>query len=312
MGAVSGGGMAGHGLTGAPVEPPAVLTFELARQRKTRRQAIQAATALALFALVFVWALEVTGFLSTGAGQGAFQSIGDFLARMNPGLELDKLFEDRSVEGSISHWYNRWPQWRDAMVETVEMAFVSTVLGSVLGLIAALLSARTTMPFLAVRWVTKRILELIRTMPDLILAIILVALFGLGPFAGVLTLVISAVGSLGRYFSDALENIDQAQREAVRAAGGGYVQQIRYGVLPQVAPVILSFSFLRLEVNVSAAATLGLVGAGGIGVELLRALTFNQYQSYLAILLLILAVIVTIDLTSEQVRHRMARTGAAL
>lgn len=286
--------------------------FEIERGRRVLRQRTIALVSLAGLLGVLVWALEVTGFTSTFAGYDALEKIGAFLARLNPNLKADTLLEDRGTEGSIAYWYHRWPVWRDAMIQTLNMAFVSTVLGVSLGFLAAILAARTTMPFFIVRWITRRILELIRTVPDLILAIILVTLFGLGPFAGVLTLTLSAMGALGRFFSDALENIEDAPRLAVRAAGGGYVQQIRYGVLPQVAPYLLSFSFLRLEVSVSSATTLGLVGAGGIGIELARALTFNQYQDYLAILIMIIVVIVVIDLASEFIRHRMAAAEAAL
>ena len=191
------------------------------------------------------------------------------------------------------------------MIETIEMAIIATAFGSVFGLGAGFLSARTTMPIAAVRWGVKRVLELIRTIPDLILAIIFVVLFGLGPLAGLLTLTLSSIGAMGRFMAETLENIDKRPREAIRAAGGSPLQQIRYGVFPQVFPVFISFVFLGFEVRIASATTLGLVGAGGIGRELTRALDFNQYDSYLAILTLIVFVIVIADLFSEHVRHQI-------
>lgn len=294
------------------VLPPLVMRFEKQWQTHLYKNRAFATLNTLIFLSLVLWAFHMTGFTSLEAGQNPLQKIGEFLVRMNPQLSAEHLFEDSSVKGSVAHWYYRWPQWRDAMIETIEMAFVSTVLGSILGVFAALMTARTTMPIASIRWVLKRFLEIVRIVPDLVLAIIFVSLFGLGPFAGVLTMVLSSMSSLGRYFSEAMENVSETQRLAVRAAGGNALQQIRFGIIPQVVLLFLSFSFLRFEVNISAATTLGLVGAGGIGLELIRALNFNQYQSYLAILILIVVVITLTDLVSEKVRHRMNKVEAAL
>ena len=297
---------------GLPHGNPVIEAFERERAGLIRRKTWIYTFALLGLALLVSWAFRTAGFGSADIGQHTLMKIGDFLVRMNPDLRLDRLWADTSVDGSLAHWYNRWPQWRDAMIETVEMTLVSTLFSAVFGLLAGILSARTTMPVFAVRWVVKRFMELIRTVPDLILAIIFVALFGLGPLAGILTLSLSGIGLFGRYIGEALENIDRRPREAIRAVGGGPIEQIRYGVFPQISPIVTSFTFLRIEMGIASATTLGLVGAGGIGVELSRALEFNQYDSYLAILILIVFVIMIADLGSEHVRHRLSRERVIL
>ena len=292
--------------------PSPIAVFESEwRSRLIRRRIITAITLLIVSSLVF-WAFSISGIIAAAGNGQASANIADFLARMNPQLQADQLFEDQSTAGSIANWFNRWPIWRDLMIETIEIAYVSLVLSTVLGLLAAILSASTTNPIAPVRWVVRRLLEIIRTVPDLILAIILVTAFGFGPLAGILTLTLSGVGTLGRFFGEALENIDERPREALRAVGASHAKQVRFGILPQVMPLFVSFIFLRLETSISSATTLGLVGAGGIGTELIRAMDFNQYQTYFALLLLILAVIVISDILSEMVRHRLAITEGVL
>jgi phosphonate transport system permease protein len=165
------------------------------------------------------------------------------------------------------------------------------------------------MPLSPVRFVVRRSLEAIRTMPELILALILVAAFGVGPFAGVLALIVSTVGGLGKLFAEINEQIDPRPVEAIEASGANRIRQIRYGVLPQVLPAYASYALIRLEGNLAAAAALGIVGAGGIGIELQRAITFTEFDTYLAILLLMVGMIFVIDIVSEQIRHRLIGIG---
>jgi phosphonate transport system permease protein len=143
----------------------------------------------------------------------------------------------------------------------------------------------------------------------LILALILVAAYGVGPFAGVLALTISTVGGLGKLFAEINEQIDARPLEAIEATGANRVRQIRYGVLPQVLPAYVSYALMRLEGNLAAAAALGIVGAGGIGLELQRAITYTEFDTYLAILLLMVTLIFVIDIISEQIRHRLIGLG---
>ena len=164
--------------------------------------------------------------------------------------------------------------------QTVEMAILATAMGSVLALGASFLTAQNLMPLAPVRFVVRRILEAIRTLPDLIMALILVAAFGVGPLAGVLTLTISTLGGLGKLFAEINEEIDSRQLEALQAAGAGPLKKIRYGVMPQVLPNYASYALIRLEGNLAGAAALGIVGAGGIGLELQRAITYTEFDAF--------------------------------
>jgi phosphonate transport system permease protein len=162
----------------------------------------------------------------------------------------------------------------------------------------------------AVRFASRRLFEILRTIPDIILATILVAAIGVGPLAGVIALTLSTMGSLGKLFTEVNENVDARSFEGVRAAGGSWAHELRFGLAPQVAPNYASYALIRLEVNLAAAAALGIVGAGGIGVELERAISFTQFDTYLAILLLMLVLITSCDLASEAIRRRLTGKDA--
>ncbi|MEM9989881.1 MAG: ABC transporter permease subunit, partial [Pseudomonadota bacterium] len=184
-------------------------------------------------------------------------------------------------------------------------AIFATILGAFISIPAALLCSRNLVPYAPLRAGVRRTLEAIRTLPDIIVAMILVAAFGIGPLAGVITIVLSTVGRLGKLFSEINENADMRQLEGIRSSGGNWWDQIRYGLFPQVAPGYASYAMLKFEGNISAAAALGIVGAGGIGIELARAITYTQFTDYLAILLMMTVLIFAIDIASEAIRHRL-------
>lgn len=189
------------------------------------------------------------------------------------------------------------------------MAVLGTALGAGVALSLCAFSARNLIRVALVRFVVRRTFEVLRTTPEFILAILLTAAFGGGALAGVIALAVSTVGGLGKLFTEVLESADTRPVEAVRAAGGGWAAQVRYGVLPQAAPMLVSYALLRLEVNLAAAAALGIVGAGGIGLELERAITYSEFSTYSALLILIIAMIFVIDIGSEAIRHRLIGRG---
>jgi phosphonate transport system permease protein len=248
---------------------------------------------------------EHSQFFSADIGGDPLGRIGDFLRKMVPDLRVDALLEDRQQRGSLAWWYYDLPVWLRALWQTIEMALIATTGGAAAAMFAGFASARNLMPLAPVRFVVRRILELIRTLPDLIVALILVAAFGVGPLAGVITIALSTFGSLGKLFAEVNEEVDGRPLEGLEASGAGLMRKIRFGVIPQVLPNYASYALLRLEGNVAAAAALGIVGAGGIGVELQRAITYTEFDTYLAILLLIVGMIFVIDLSSEWIRHRL-------
>ncbi len=288
----------------------AVEDFEALRRRTLRRQRLRALAGLLIFSAVLLVSFQRSQFFSSDIGGDPLGRIGTFLSRMIPDLEPSALAADSRTKGSLAWWFYDLPVWLKLGWQTVEMAIVATVLGAVGGLIASFLCARNLMPFAPVRFAVRRTLEAIRTLPDLILALILVAAFGVGPLAGVITLAISTVGSLGKLFAEINEEVDPHQLEAMEAAGVGPLSRIRYGVIPQVLPNYASYALIRLEGNLAGAAALGIVGAGGIGLELQRAITYTEFDTYLAILLLIIFMIFIIDIGSEALRHKLIGLGA--
>jgi phosphonate transport system permease protein len=289
----------------APTHLEAVKTFEAERRRLLFRQRLQAAVGLAVFTVLLAVSLQRSGFLDADLGGDPLGRIGVFLQRMAPKLRADALLADRRTTGSLASWYYDLPLWLSAAWQTFEMAAVATAIGAAGAVAAGLLCARNLNPLSPVRFVVRRSLEAIRTLPDLILALILVAAFGVGPFAGVLALSISTLGGLGKLFAEINEQVDPRPLEAIEASGAGRLRQIRFGVLPQVLPAYASYALIRLEGNLAGAAALGIVGAGGIGIELQRAITYTEFDTYLAILLLMVGMIFVIDIVSEQIRHRL-------
>lgn len=191
------------------------------------------------------------------------------------------------------------------MMETIQIAVVGTTFGAILAIPVALLSAHNVMPN---RWIAlpfRLILNLVRTIPDLLFASIFVAVLGIGPFAGVLALVFFSFGMIAKLAYEAIEAIDPGPLEAMTAVGANRLQWIRYGVIPQVMGQFVSFVLYTFEVNVRAASVLGLVGAGGIGLLLNRSLGQFRYDRSAIIILLTLAIVLIIDYGSSRIRRKL-------
>lgn len=260
---------------------------------------------LVLASIILLGSVELSAVGKSSVDAGWIDRIASFVDRLIPDLKASSLFEGREVEGSLASWFYDLPHWLEAMRETVAMAFVGTVIGGLLALCLSFYAAANLNKNALLRHVVRRGFDAARTIPDVILALIFAAAFSLGAVAGVLTIIITTMGSLGKLFSECMENVEMSQVDAIEAVGGHRLLQLRFGILPQLLPQILSYWLLRLEINLSVAAALGIVGAGGIGMELERAISFTEFDTYLAILILIVFCIFVIDLVSENVRHRL-------
>ena len=150
----------------------------------------------------------------------------------------------------------------------------------------------------------RRTLEMLRSVPEIVYALILVWTFGVGPLAGILAIALHTSGALGKLFAEAAENADMRAWDAMTAAGATWLQSVRFAILPQVLPNILSYVLLRFEINVRGATVIGFVGAGGIGQELYTVISFNYHQEIGAIVVLIVLAVSLIDLVSERLRRR--------
>jgi len=279
--------------------------FEADRSRALRRGRLVQLLQVLVITGLLGGAFQASGLFSSYLGDGAIGRIAHFLSRLLPDLQPGRLFEDRTTSGSLMYWLYDLDLWLKLLAETVQIAVVATVLGAILALPLSFLAARNLTPAVWIYWTVRRTSELVRTLPDIIVALILVAAFGLGPIPGVIALTLGTTASLTKLFAEANEAADMHQLEALQSAGGNWWQQLRFGLIPQVLPNLASYSLLRLEINVGGAAALGIVGAGGIGVELSRAITFTEFDTYFALLLLIVGLIFVLDLTSEAIRDRL-------
>lgn len=198
--------------------------------------------------------------------------------------------------------FRYWRSYLDLMLETVQMAIWGSFLSVILATPFGLLSSSNLAP----AWITfpvRRLMDAFRAINELVFALIFVAAVGLGPLAGVLALVVHTTGTLAKLFSEAVEAIDNRPVEGIRATGSSSLQEIVYGVIPQVLPLWISYSLYRFEANVRSATVLGIVGAGGIGMSLSESLRGFDYASGAAILIIILITVSVFDIFGSLLRR---------
>ena len=228
--------------------------------------------------------------------------IGEYFWKLLPDLRPPVLFAGTETQGSLAYWMYRIDIWLWLLSETSQMAALATLSGALLAALLCFPAAINLAANRAVHFAFRRVLELFRSVPDIVYALILVWTFGVGPLAGILAIALHTVGALGKLFAEVVENADMRPWEAVRAAGGTWAHGLRFAILPQVLPNFLSYVLLRFEINVRGATVIGFVGAGGIGQELYSVISFNYYQEIGAIIVLIILAVSLIDLTSEKLR----------
>jgi phosphonate transport system permease protein len=203
----------------------------------------------------------------------------------------------------VRTWFWGFQKWVRLLFETMLMAYVATVMGAIGGFFLSFYAAGNLGVSPAMKFATRRFLEFSRTTPELVFALIFVLAFGLGPMAGILAITVHTLGALGKLYYEVHENIDMKPVEGLTATGASWTKTMRFAVLPQVLPNILSYTLLRFEVNVRGAAIMGFVGAGGIGQDLIEAIRKFYYSDVSAILVLIIITVTLIDLATERVRH---------
>jgi phosphonate transport system permease protein len=199
------------------------------------------------------------------------------------------------------------PQILAALGETIQIAVMATLFATVIALPLAVAGAQNVSP----RWLNltvRMILNVIRTLPSLIWALIAVAVVGPNTLAGVIGLTFYSIGYLGKFFSDAFESIDTEVPDGLRMAGADTIQSFQFGLLPQVKPLVASHVLWMLEYNIRSAAIIGYVGAGGIGLLLHTYQEFGQWNKFSAVLLFILVLVTVLDFFGEWLRHRILQT----
>jgi phosphonate transport system permease protein len=201
--------------------------------------------------------------------------------------------------------FSHLPEFLRALAETVAMAFLGTTLGAALAVPLAFLNARTTLPVKFLQFGFRRFSDSLRSLDHLIWALVFVRAVGLGPLAGIMAIAIVDLGTLTKLYSEAIDNTSRRPVEGVRASGGSWLEEIRYGVLPQVLPNMLSATLYMWESNTRSATILGIVGAGGIGYYLGDRLRVYEWGEASLIILLIVTAVFLIDQISARVRKRL-------
>ena len=244
-------------------------------------------------AQAFGWAAFVA--LLAWSWQGAEMRPGDLLRDAgNMGVFARDFFPPN---------FQDWRIYLAEMLVTMHIAVWGTVLAIACAVPFGLLSSTNIVPV----WVyqpVRRLMDACRAINEMVFAMLFIVAVGLGPFAGVLALWVHTTGTLAKLFSEAVEAIDPRPVEGVRATGASALEEIVYGVIPQVLPLWISYSLYRFESNVRSASVVGMVGAGGIGVVLFEAIRGFQYAQTAAIMLIVIVFVTAIDLVSAKIRER--------
>jgi phosphonate transport system permease protein len=280
--------------------PPARLEVLLADyQREVGRRRRQSLLVLAILVIL----IAIAGRFGEVDLNYLFQHISNFTSyfgRIVPKLGI------AHFDADVADWYWNFTGWLKLLLDTVLIAYLGTLIGASGAFTIAFFAAANLAPSNVLRWSIKRIFEFCRTVPDLVFALMFVSAFGLGPLAGILAIAIHTFGTLGKLFTEAIENIDMKPVEGVRSTGSRFIEMVRFGALPQVVSSFASYTLLRFEINVRSGSVVGMVGAGGIGQDLFVAIRKFYYTDVSAILLMIIVSVAVIDLVTERIRHRLS------
>jgi phosphonate transport system permease protein len=273
-----------------------VVQFEATRADYVRQKRVYTTMFWVAFVACLALAVWQTGF-SLIAVIEALPRSSSFIVKSYSALSWDNFWAD------LKDWYWGFWKWLDALLISLMMAFTATIVGTTIGGTLSFVASRNLMKNYWLYFAVRRVLEIARTVPDIVWALIFIYPFGVGPLAGVLALIVHTTGAQGKLFSEVNENIDSKPLEGIRASGGNWFEEIRFAVIPQVLPNFLSYTFWRLALNVQAATVMGFVAAGGIGYELITAIRLLYFLDVGAILLMIIVTVFLIDMASEKMRH---------
>jgi phosphonate transport system permease protein len=224
---------------------------------------------------------------------------------------------DRLIDAPAQLWHNfklmfgqldlaDLPRALSFMWESVAIAWLGTMIAAALSFPLAFLAAQNISSRLSVG-ITRQLLNIPRAIPEIIFAIALIPIFGLGPLAGTVAIGLSSTGTIGKLSAEIIEGCDSGPVEAADAAGANKVQRVRWGVIPQVMPEIIAFWLYRFEINIRASAVLGVVGAGGIGTMLQQSIEYRQWGAAGMALIVVVVATILIDTLSGYVRRRIIR-----
>ncbi len=289
-----------HAVTLLPDAQIATLkrTYEAA-VRERRRASLMVAAVILVCTVLAGWVGEVKPLVFIAHAD----RLTGYFWQILPTLRWQTLGSD------LAEWYWNLDHWLKLLVDTLLIAYLGTLLGAIGAFALCFLASANLVRNPLIRLSARRFLEFCRTVPELVFALLFVVAFGLGPMPGVLALAIHTMGALGKLFAEVVENIDMKPVEGATAAGASWSETVRFAVVPQVLSNFASYGLLRFEINVREASIMGFVGAGGIGQDLIEAIRKFYYSDVSAILLLIIATVMLIDLGTEKLRHRLIGFG---
>jgi phosphonate transport system permease protein len=219
----------------------------------------------------------------------------------------DGSFKYNYVEGRYYVTQNFYiPEYFYKMLETVNIAIFSTVIGMTFGFVLSFLAARNMMHNRLVRAIVRRIMEVLRAFPEVVIAGFFLAIFSLGPVPAIIAVTIHTVGALGKMFYEVVENADMKPDEGLRASGANWIERVWFAIVPQVMPNFVSYALLRLEINVRASTIIGAVGGGGIGELLRLSISQSHAAKTVAIVTLLFVTIIAVDQFSAWLRRKLA------
>jgi phosphonate transport system permease protein len=239
------------------------------------------------------------GFVAAAVYILNYSSVFDLARYRDAGPTIMSLLSD-----SVPPDFSRWRSWRQPLVDTLAMSASGTVLAALVALAIAPLAARTTSPGWF-RIIARVGLNALRSIPAVVWGIIFVAAVGFGPLPGALALACHSTGMLGKLYSETLEHVDRAPGNALRSQGVSPLGVLRFSVLPQIMPRLIDVTLYRFEHNVHAATVMGLVGAGGLGLEITTAFHLFEYREALALILTLLALVTLINAIGAALRARL-------
>ena len=269
---------------------------------QVRRKRLYGGLTLMIFVLLMVSGFVVADARNAGGFWDGLSQLGDY-----PAAVLSEAWEKRADLPSLVVKY--FP----ALVETVNIAAVSTLLGAAFGTVFALLSTRGLARWPRLVPLFRRLMDVMRAVPEIVIALVLIFVLGGGPVPAMIAIAIHTTGALGKLFSEVAENADLKRVEGLSSVGASWTQRMWLGVLPQVAPNLLSYGLLRFEINIRASAILGFVGAGGLGYELRNSMAWGpgRFDEAAAIFILLFGAIVLFDQLSSRLRNRLTEGAHA-
>ncbi|MEM7377275.1 MAG: phosphonate ABC transporter, permease protein PhnE [Pseudomonadota bacterium] len=275
--------------------PAHMNSLELELKSLQRRKSIYTLIGITVTAFVVLFGIDMANEANATPFSDGFTKIFDFPKDMFA----------MAWELGLARWFSRFVQFVPDLIITLNMALLSTLLGFVTAVVLACFASQNLVKSRAVVQFTRRMLDLFRSFPEIVIALVFLYLMGKSLLPAVFAIWIHTAGALGKLFSEAIENIDPKPLEGLESTGASWVSRIRFGVLPQVLPLYFSYGILRLEINVRASTILGFFGAGGIGQALSTMIQWRDGGRVVAIFVLLVTTIVLLDYLSDWIRARL-------